>query len=220
MCLLTVITHNNGLGQPCIFLGHEFETNYSRLVPIYNTAPMPQSDKVSDAIDSTDQQTVEEQGGACNDQRNSDIRDALEDDQQSADNFGESVDDQQYADNRCKADENEQCTDGLCHVVDDQQAVYSRGAADDHRSEDSRGAADDDQQYVDVRNEEFGGRQLAYCTMPCNICDLPDEILHLIFEHVESSGGTNIGLMRDTWTDSLRVQCLLNDVTQVSCNHV
>ena len=38
--------------------------------------------------------------------------------------------------------------------------------------------------------------------------------MHLIFEQVESGGGTNIGLMRDTWTDSLRVQCLLNDVTQ------
>ena len=53
-----------------------------------------------------------------------------------------------------------------------------------------------------------------YCTWPCNICDLLDEILHLIFEHVASGGGTNIGLMRDTWTDSLRVQCLLNDVIQ------
>ena len=79
-------------------------------MPIYNTAPMPQPDKVSDAIDSKDQRTVEEQGGACNDQRNSDIRDASEDDQQSADNFGESVDDQQYADNHRKADENEQST--------------------------------------------------------------------------------------------------------------
>ena len=78
----------------------------------------------------------------------------------------------------------------------------------------SRGAADDDQQYADVRNEDCGGRQLAHCTRPCNICDLPDEILHLIFEHVASGGRTNIGLMRDTWTDSLRVQCLLNDVTQ------
>ena len=45
-------------------------------------------------------------------------------------------------------------------------------------------------------------------------------LLLLLFEHVESGGGTNIGLMRDTWTDSLRVQCLLNDVTQVSSNHV
>ena len=86
--------------------------------------------------------------------------------------------------------------------------------AGDYRSEDSRRAADDDQQYVDVRNEECGGRQLAYCSRPCNICDLPDEILHLIFEHVASGGRTNIGLMRDTWTDSLRVQCLLNGVTQ------
>ena len=38
--------------------------------------------------------------------------------------------------------------------------------------------------------------------------------MHLIFEQVASGGGTNIGLMRDTWTDSLRVQCLLNDATQ------
>ena len=51
-------------------------------------------------------------------------------------------------------------------------------------------------------------------TRPCNICDLPDEILHLLFEQVASGGGTNIGLMRGTWTDSLRVQCLLNDATQ------
>ena len=63
-------------------------------------------------------------------------------------------------------------------------------------------------------NEECGSRQLAYCTRPSNICDLPDEILHLLFEHVASGGRTNTGLMRDTWTDSLRVQCLLNDVTQ------
>ena len=144
---------------------------------------------------------MQDQGGAGYDQRNSDIRDASEDDQpcadnvgtanekQSADSYGESVDDQQYADNRRKADENEQSTDGLSHVV-----------------EDSRGAGDDDLQSVDVRNEECGGRQLAYCTRPCNICDLPDEILHLIFEHVASGGGTNIALMRDSWTDSLRVQ--------------
>ena len=65
-----------------------------------------------------------------------------------------------------------------------------------------------------MRNEECGKRQLAYCTRPPNICDLPDEILHLIFEYVASGGGTNIGLMRNSWTDSLRVQCLLNDVTQ------
>ena len=39
--------------------------------------------------------------------------------------------------------------------------------------------------------------------------------MHLIFEQVASGGGTNIGLMRDTWTDSLRVQCLLNDVHMV-----
>ena len=101
----------------------------------------------------------------------------------------------------------------LCHGVEDQQDVYSRGvaddhrsednrgAADDHRSEDNRGAADDDQQSGDVRNEECGSRQFAYCTRPSNICDLPDEVLHLIFEHVASGGGTNIGLMKDTWTD-------------------
>ena len=290
---------NNIVGQPCIFLGHEFETHYIRLVPLYETVPMLQSH----------QQTVEDQGGAGYAKLNSDIRDASEDDQpcadnvgtanekQSIDSFGESVDDQQCAGNRRKADENEQYTCGICHVVDDLQSEYSRsatgdhrsedsrratgdhrsedylgaaddhrsednrgaaddhrsedsrgvaddlrseysrGAADDHRSEDSRGAADDhraednrgaadsqrsedsrgtaddDQQSVDVRNEECGNRQLAYCTRPSNICDLPDEILHLIFEHVASGGGTNIGLMRNTWTDSLRVQCLLNDVT-------
>ena len=102
-----------------------------------------------------------------------------------------------WADNRRKADENEQSTDGLCHLVDDQQAVYNRGAAGDHRSEDSRGAAGDDQQAVDVRNEECGSRQLEYCIRPSNICDLPDEILHMIFEHVASGGGTNIGLNLD-----------------------
>ena len=65
-----------------------------------------------------------------------------------------------------------------------------------------------------MRNEEFGSRQLAYCSRPSNICDLSDEILYLIVEHVAPGGGTNIGLMRDTWTNSLRVQCLLNYVTQ------
>ena len=55
----------------------------------------------------------------------------------------------------------------------------------------------------EVCNEECGSRQFAYCTWPSNICDLPDEISHLIFEHVASGGGTNIGLMTDTWTDSL-----------------
>ena len=302
-----IYPQNNIVGQPCIFLGHEFETHYIRLVPLYETVPMLQSD----------QQTVEDQGGAGYAKLNSDIRDASEDDQpcadnvgtanekQSADSFGESVDDQQCAGNRRKADENEQSACGICHVVDDLQseysdhrsedsrratgdhrsedyrgaaddhrsednrgaaddhrsedshgvaddlrseysrgaaddhrsedsrgvaddhrsedsrgaaddhrAAYNRGVADDHRSEDSRGAADDDQQSVDVRNEECGNRQLAYCTRPSNICDLPDEILHLIFEHVASGGGTNIGLMRNTWTHSLRVQCLLNDVTQ------
>ena len=102
--------------------------HYIRLVPLYETAPMPQSDP----------QSAEDEGGAGDDQLNSDIRDASEDDQQSADSFGESVDDQQCADNRRKADENEQSTDGLSHVVDDQQAEYSRGAADDHHSEESR----------------------------------------------------------------------------------
>ena len=89
---------------------------------------MPQSDK----------QTVEDQGSAGYDQRNSDIRNASEDDQpcadnvgtanekQSADSFCESVDDQQCVDNRCKADENEQSTDGLSHVVNDQQTEYIR----------------------------------------------------------------------------------------------
>ena len=38
--------------------------------------------------------------------------------------------------------------------------------------------------------------------------------MHLIFEQVSSGGVRKIGLMRDTWTDSLRVQCLLNDVIQ------
>ena len=111
------------MGQPCIFLGHEslFGTHYIRLVPLYDTLPMPQSD----------QRTVEDQGGAGYDKRNSDIRDASEDDQPCADNVGtahekqsagsfcESVDDQQCADNRRKADANEQSTYGLCHVVDD-----------------------------------------------------------------------------------------------------
>ena len=198
-----IYPQNSIVGQPCIFMGHEFESHYIRLVPLYETAPMPQSD----------QQTVEEHGSAGDDQLNSDIRDASDDDQpsadiigtanekHSADSFGDSVDDHQCVDNRRKADENEQSTDGLCHVVDDQQTVY-------------RGAADDDQQSVNVHNEECGGRQLAYCTRPCNICGLPDEILHLLFEQVASGGGTNIGLMRDTWADSPRVQCLLNDVTQ------
>ena len=70
----------------------------------------------------SDQQTVEDQGGAGYDKLNSGIRDASEDDQpcadnvgtanekQSADSFGESEDDQQCADNRRKADENEQST--------------------------------------------------------------------------------------------------------------
>ena len=159
-----IYPQNNIVGQPCIFLGHEFETHYIRLVPLYETVPMLQSD----------QQTVEDQGGAGYAKLNSDIRDASEDDQpcadnvgtanekQSADSFSESVDDQQCAGNRRKADENEQSACGICHVVDDLQSEYSdhrsedsrratgdhrsedyRGAADDHRSEDNRGAADD-----------------------------------------------------------------------------
>ena len=48
-----IYPQNNIVGQPCIFLGHEFETHI-RLVPLYETAPIPQSD----------QQTVEDQGGA------------------------------------------------------------------------------------------------------------------------------------------------------------
>ena len=66
-----IYPQNNIVGQPCIFLGHEFETHYIRLVPLYETAPMPQSD----------QQTVEDQGGAGYDKLNSDIRDASVDDQ-------------------------------------------------------------------------------------------------------------------------------------------
>ena len=69
---------NNIVGQPCIFLGHEFETHYIRLVPLYETVPMLQSD----------QQTVEDQGGAGYAKLNSDIRDASEDDQPCADNVG------------------------------------------------------------------------------------------------------------------------------------
>ena len=88
-------------------MGHEFETHYIILVPLYETARMPQSD----------QQTVEDQGSAGDDQLNSDIRDASYDDKpcaanvgtanekQSAHSFGESVDDQQCVDNRRKADE-------------------------------------------------------------------------------------------------------------------
>ena len=93
--------------RPCIFMGHEFETHYIILVPLYETARMPQSD----------QQTMEDQGSAGDDQLNSDIRDASDDDKpcaanvgtanekQSAHSFGESVDDQQCVDNRRKADE-------------------------------------------------------------------------------------------------------------------
>ena len=72
-----------------IFLGHEFETHYIRLVPLYESALMPQSDK----------QTVEDQGSAGYDQRNSDIRNASENGQPCADIFSESVDDQPCADN-------------------------------------------------------------------------------------------------------------------------
>ena len=104
-----IYPQNSIVGQPCIFLGHEFETHYIRLVPLYETTLMPRSNP----------QSAEDQGGPGYDQQNLDIRDASEDDQQSADSFGESVDDQQCVDNRRKADENEQSTDGLSHVVDD-----------------------------------------------------------------------------------------------------
>ena len=52
-----IYPQNSIVGQPCIFLGHEFESHYIRLVPLYETAPMPQSD----------QQTVEEHGSAGDD---------------------------------------------------------------------------------------------------------------------------------------------------------
>ena len=65
-----VYPQKNGMGQPCIFLGHEFEPHYTRLVPLYKTAPTPRSY----------QRTVEEQGSAGYDQLNLDIRDASEDD--------------------------------------------------------------------------------------------------------------------------------------------
>ena len=37
-----IYAQNSTVGQPCIFLGQEFETHYIRLVPLYETAPMPQ----------------------------------------------------------------------------------------------------------------------------------------------------------------------------------
>ena len=151
----------------------------------------------------------EDYRGAADDHRSEDNRGAA-DDHRSEDSSGVAddlrseysrgaADDHRSEDSRGVADDHR--SEDSRGAADDHRAAYNRGVADDHRSEDSRGAADDDQQSVDVRNEECGNRQLAYCTRPSNICDLPDEILHLIFEHVASGGGTNIGLMRDTWTD-------------------
>ena len=82
-------------------MGHEFETHYIILVPLYETARMPQSD----------QQTVDDQGSAGDDQLNSDddkpcaANVGTANEKQSAHSFGESVDDQQCVDIRRKADE-------------------------------------------------------------------------------------------------------------------
>ena len=59
-----------------------------RFVPLHDTAPMPRSDQVNDAIDYNDKQMVEDQGGADYDQRNSDIRGGSGDDHPCADNVG------------------------------------------------------------------------------------------------------------------------------------
>ena len=40
-----IYPQNNIVGQQWIFLGHEFETHYIRLVALYETEPMPQSDQ-------------------------------------------------------------------------------------------------------------------------------------------------------------------------------
>ena len=50
-----IYPHSIIMGQPCSFIGYEFETHYIRLVPLYETAHLPQSD----------QQTVEDQDGAA-----------------------------------------------------------------------------------------------------------------------------------------------------------
>ena len=104
MVFNVIYPQHSTVGQPCIFLVQEFETHYISLVPLYETAPMTQSD----------QHTVEDHGSAGDDRLNSGIRDASENDQPCADNvgrptanekqsaygFGESLDDQQWVDNR------------------------------------------------------------------------------------------------------------------------